>query len=298
MELHEASSTQAYEIQTLFFRDNIVTMLPGFCELIRLSDVPTHRLSLPDSLYRLWIVEDYNELNAFEGSADALKESLYFCPPSHAPKVDYCRLRGWVCWFDFEFVAHQSSLDALHRLLKTWSSPVPTVRNEPNYVYQVCRAVCRAHTVLQETMGDSSRKQMIADLHKSLILAHWGEVLITTVPWLMPVQPTSIVNQFIGLVEVHYTEEWKPARYAQVLHVSESTLLKSCKRDLNLSPSEVIRARRLRAAQQRLTQSDQSIGDIASDLGYGSHTYFSEQFKQYAHMSPQAYRSLHSTLRS
>ena len=267
----------------------------GFCYTAKLSEVPDVTVDLPDSFYRLWIVDHQGGLSSIGLPSGTLDKSFYFCPPRHQPTVEYSQLVGYVCWFDRAFVDHNLHLTKFSNLLAKWKNPMPTIRQASTY-FEACRLACFIDVDLVGLDSFSNSALTATYLQKTLILNYWCEVLGSTTPWLAPVsRSASIIQQFLDLVDDNFTSEQSPAQYARRLFVSESSLQKTCKAELNLSPKQVIQMRLIKSAQRQLIETTDPVNKIGERLGYRSHTYFSEQFKQYQQMSPLAYRKLHQS---
>lgn len=73
-------------------------------------------------------------------------------------------------------------------------------------------------------------------------------------------------------------------------HVSESFLSHAFRKETGLSPKQYIVLRRIGEAQSLLENTDLSIGDIETELGFSSSVHFSSTFKKYVGMSPREYR--------
>ena len=99
---------------------------------------------------------------------------------------------------------------------------------------------------------------------------------------------------FKHLIEQHYIEHLTVSRYAQMLHVSVSTLSRLCQSRLNHSPKTIIHERIISEAKRRLIYTKQNVVDIAYTLGFKDPGYFSRFFKQMVGMSAGKYRKSHS----
>lgn len=74
---------------------------------------------------------------------------------------------------------------------------------------------------------------------------------------------------------------------------SYSTFRRDWKRLFGQSPGRYLAERRLQEARRLLVESDLSIGEIASRLGFEDPLYFSRRFHQHAGRTASAYRSIH-----
>jgi len=78
---------------------------------------------------------------------------------------------------------------------------------------------------------------------------------------------------------------------ARVAHMSLSTLERTVRRHLNLTPQELLQRIRMNRARHLLTASTLKVGEIALECGYESFSAFSRAFKKAYGSSPGAMRS-------
>jgi AraC-like DNA-binding protein len=75
------------------------------------------------------------------------------------------------------------------------------------------------------------------------------------------------------------------------LHVSARTLQRLARRYIGLTPSAMIRRRRLQEAAQRLrTDPSVTFADVAADLGYSDHAHLANEFRSVLGFTPSGYR--------
>ncbi|GAA4443613.1 helix-turn-helix domain-containing protein [Ravibacter arvi] len=96
--------------------------------------------------------------------------------------------------------------------------------------------------------------------------------------------------KFNTLIEQHYKEEKSVSFYASKLNVSANYLNILCKRHLNVPATELIRQRVLLEAKRLLQSTDLSIKEIAFELGFVDHAYFSNFFKSQTGATPTGFR--------
>ena len=75
----------------------------------------------------------------------------------------------------------------------------------------------------------------------------------------------------------------------QEIGISRANLYRKIKAISELSPTELIRNKRLEVAMKYLKETDMTISDIAAALGFSSHSYFSNSFKALYGMSPSEF---------
>lgn len=101
---------------------------------------------------------------------------------------------------------------------------------------------------------------------------------------------TPLLQQFKEKVEQHYTTKHAPSDYAEMLHVSLKTLGRLTKKDIGKTPSDLIAEKILIEAKRLLYLSEKSVKEIAFELGFDDHHYFSRFFKKNANIGAEEYR--------
>lgn len=72
----------------------------------------------------------------------------------------------------------------------------------------------------------------------------------------------------------------------QEIGISRANLYRKLKSITELSPTELIRNKRLEIAARMLKESDMSVSEVAALLGFNSHSYFSNSFKSFYGYTP------------
>lgn len=98
------------------------------------------------------------------------------------------------------------------------------------------------------------------------------------------------LTKFDKLIEQHFKEEKSVAFYASNLNISANYLNILCKRNLNVSATQLIQQRVLLEAKRLLQSTDFSIKEIAFQLGFVDHAYFSNFFKGQTGVTPTQFR--------
>ncbi len=101
----------------------------------------------------------------------------------------------------------------------------------------------------------------------------------------------SINKAFRELLERNYTTTKRPAEYAQKLNISTAYLNECVKNTTGFSVSHQIQQRVVLEAKRLLYHSDQSVKEIAAELGYDDYPYFSRLFTKVAGMTALAFRN-------
>lgn len=91
-------------------------------------------------------------------------------------------------------------------------------------------------------------------------------------------------------IDSHFMEELTVEQLAERSHMSVSGFAHQFKKIFGFPPIQYIIRRRIGEAQRLLFTSDLSITEVSVRVGYDNISYFNNQFKRFAGMSPQNYR--------
>lgn len=103
-------------------------------------------------------------------------------------------------------------------------------------------------------------------------------------------QKNKMVQDFIALVDKHFRSKHTASDYAQELFISPKSLAKKLKALGYPTSTEIIQERILLEAKRSLKYTQESIKEIAFDLGFDDPAYFSRLFSKKEGMTPLAYR--------
>jgi AraC-like DNA-binding protein len=101
-----------------------------------------------------------------------------------------------------------------------------------------------------------------------------------------PSIPQAIKNH----IETHYTEDLTLSDLANVVYVSPYYLAHIFKEEVGIPPIQYLILRRVEEAKKLLVQTDLSVIEIASLVGYENANYFNLIFKKMAGVAPGKYR--------
>lgn len=87
-------------------------------------------------------------------------------------------------------------------------------------------------------------------------------------------------QKLFAVIEEHITDQALGVELlCQEIGISRANLYRKFKSITELSPTELIRNKRLEVAARLLKESEMSVSEIAAMLGFNSHSYFSNSFK-------------------
>ena len=104
-------------------------------------------------------------------------------------------------------------------------------------------------------------------------------------------QPTGLlVKQACAYIQQNYTRSFSLIEVSETIGVSKSYLSRIFKLDTGISLWDYLNRYRIQKAKELLLLSDESVTEIAADVGYEDTGYFSRVFREIAGCSPRAYR--------
>jgi AraC family transcriptional activator of pobA len=105
---------------------------------------------------------------------------------------------------------------------------------------------------------------------------------------------SDLIREFNYLVEGHFKTKHSVAEYADLLHKSPKTLSNIFSKAGFKTPLQYIHNRKMLEARRLLQHSEQSIKEIAVEIGFEDIQTFSRFFKKNEGVSPSEYRNLPS----
>lgn len=103
------------------------------------------------------------------------------------------------------------------------------------------------------------------------------------------------VDKIKRYIHEHYHQGLNRDKLAEVVYLTPDYLAKRFKSEVGLSIIEYLNEYRIKKAQEKLLQDDESISEIAMSTGFDSISYFSTVFKKMTGLSPSMYRAQHKT---
>ncbi len=104
-------------------------------------------------------------------------------------------------------------------------------------------------------------------------------------------QPTSLlVKQSLAYLQQNYHKDLSRRELAQAVGVTENYLSQIFHQELGITPWECLNRLRIMKAKELLLNSEQTVTEIACQVGFNDPAYFSRVFKKANGVSPQAYR--------
>lgn len=104
-------------------------------------------------------------------------------------------------------------------------------------------------------------------------------------------QPTGLlVKQALAYIQQNYSRSFSLVELSETIGVSKSYLSRIFKMDMGISLWDYLNRFRIQKAKEILLLTDESIGVIATEVGYEDISYFSRVFREIVGCSPRSYR--------
>jgi AraC-like DNA-binding protein len=137
----------------------------------------------------------------------------------------------------------------------------------------------RHASVVLQSKGMLSEDEVVAALHRSLFGAE-----------ALPPQTSSLAKQAVAYLHQNYALPLKRWEIAEGVGASEDYLSRVFSRELGISPWDYLNRYRILRAKELLRVTYESIGSVASKVGFPDPAYFSRVFRRITGSSPKAYR--------
>ena len=169
-------------------------------------------------------------------------------------------------------------LDRMRSEERTRRIPVVIMSGRLLSLADVKRLERHASVVLQ-SKGMLSQDEVIAALHRSLFGAD-----------ALPPHTSSLAKQAVAYLQQNYALPLKRWEIAEGVGASEDYLSRVFSRELGISPWDYLNRYRILRAKELLRATYESIGSVASKVGFPDPAYFSRVFRRITGSSPKAYR--------
>jgi AraC-like DNA-binding protein len=245
---------------------------------------------LPD-WSRDWRHESYAKIYAVvaggaECENDAGPERLvpgrvYFFPP-HQRERHRCRLR---------FDVHWVHLGIDSPLLDLRLTRLRRIESWPSAEWAAWKPVYTRLAEFARTRGEE------LELRIQAMALHAFAELFERHPESADAEATALRERFapaLGLMDAEFRRNPSLAEIARSAGLSVAHFHREFRRAFRVSPHGYMLRRRMDLAQQLLSRTPQTVGEVAAACGYPDQFYFSRVFKRWSQLSPEKYRASRS----
>lgn len=134
-------------------------------------------------------------------------------------------------------------------------------------------------------------KEVICLMLKALILKYNRKSNKVLINANLSSRKHTLIGEFKAYIEQYY-KEWKlPKLYAQLMNITPNYLNSICKEVQNKSATELIKDRIILEAKRLLIHTDDTVTQIAYELGFEDNSHFGKYFKSALNITPDQYRT-------
>ena len=102
---------------------------------------------------------------------------------------------------------------------------------------------------------------------------------------------SQVARAVLNYMELHYAQPLTLDQIAQEVHCHPTHVIRCMKNEFGLTPMQMLIRLRVRRACELLSSLDESVLEVANDVGFSSPSYFCKQFRKVTGCSPKEYRS-------
>lgn len=257
------------------------------------SDQPNEGLKVDahrhDYYHILYVKNGQGEHTIDFKSYEIKANSIFFVSPGqvHALEIDPS-VEGYVVSFNADFYHFHDNIQ------KLMDYPFfHSISNAPMLQLD------NSNANIQAVLDDMNVEYLTAEKGKEALLRALLEVLLIRAARMYhqtdsdkaPNHLTFQLRTLEALIDAHFKTSKLLNNYAEMIHISPKHLNSLCKKGLNKTVSNLIHERTLIEAKRLLLFTDQSITEIAFELGFSDKSYFMRFFKKQTNLTADAFRN-------
>lgn len=219
---------------------------------------------------------------------ELLPNSLFFVSPGqvHSVTIDK-NVDAYVLSFNSDFIALNSPFQKLldypffHSL---YNAPVLYFTNDHQKIHHLI------DELYEEYHDDSTRSENLLRALLETLLIRASRLYSPNVTEDQPNHLTYQLRKLETYIDEHFKSLKQLNDYADLMHLSPKHLNSLCKTGLNKTVMNLIHERTLLEAKRLLLFTDNSIAEIAFELGFADKSYFMRFFKKHTSYTADAFR--------
>ena len=102
-------------------------------------------------------------------------------------------------------------------------------------------------------------------------------------------QSTPVLQRALDFIDENYMEDIKITTLSNMSNMSDSTFLRTFKKDFNLTPKRYIISRRLKKVAEYLDQTNKSFCEISILCGFSDQSHMTREFRKVTGVTPTSY---------
>ncbi|CAM1345004.1 AraC family transcriptional regulator [Tenacibaculum amylolyticum] len=248
--------------------------------------VPAHR----HDFYHIMFIKQGTGTNIIDFKTyNVQPNTLFFISPGQVHSIELsANVKGYVISFNSEFYLLNDTIQKLldFPFFHSFSNAPVAYLNESNIKIQA------VFDELYEEYKTNSDKNMLRALLELLLLR--AARLYTKTPTKeTPAYLTYQIRKLEALIDTHFKQYRVLNDYAELMHISPKHLNSLVKKGLNKTVKNLIHERLLIEAKRLLLFTNNSISEIAYELGFTDKSYFMRFFKKQTSITAETYRNQH-----
>lgn len=193
--------------------------------------------------------------------------------------------KGWMISFDPSLV----NKEVLQLLENKINNPF-LLQQESNFCHQLTILMDLIEKIQAENTNNYTQKSIHSLLNAVLSLTAGEIVSNLSIDKTKENRGIVIKEAFINLTKEHFKNWKQPAQYASALSISISHLNDTVKSLTGVPVSVHIQEASIMEAKRLLYFTDNSVKEIAYEVGYNEPVYFGKLFKKVTHLTPLEFR--------
>ncbi|WP_430817759.1 helix-turn-helix domain-containing protein [Carboxylicivirga sp. RSCT41] len=219
---------------------------------------------------------------------DIKANSLFFISPGQVHSMDLSHdTEGFIITFDSEFYTLHHDKQRLINFPFFYS-----LYNEPS-IYPT-NTSAKVHEIAgqlyEEYTGNGKFKEDMLRAHLEILLITASRMYEPKPANPMPHHLVYQLRKLELLIDKHFKDYKLLDDYASMMHLSSKHLNSICKKGLNKTLTKLVHERLLLEAKRLLLFTDNTINEIALELGFTDKSYFMRFFKKHTKMTADAFR--------
>ncbi len=218
-------------------------------------------------------------------------ETLYFITPGqvHSWEIE-APISGYAILFTEDFLPVNGlepitprSFDFFHRVDQVPFLTIKTENTGP--FHEICQ-----HMLL-EYQGNDYGRWMILQSQLRIMLIHAQRHYASSGLPVMISTTDRLVEDYIGLIDLHFREKQRVHEYAAMLSITPGHLTDTVRARTGMAASQFIYQRITLEAKRRLLYSEQTVAEVGYALNFQDPSYFTRFFRRECGVAPGEFRN-------
>lgn len=242
--------------------------------------------------YHILYIENGNGIHIIDFETYEIKpNSLFFVSPGqvHSLEIDH-RAKAYVITFNADFILLNNNIQRLLDFPFFHSIKNAPFLHLPPSEMKIKRTVDDIYEEFQAVQN--GEENLLKSLLEVLLIRAsrlYDEAIINKPPSDLTYQ----LRKLDALIDTHFKEYKQLNDYAEMMYISPKHLNSLCKKGLNKTVTNLIHERTIIEAKRLLLFTENSISEIAYELGFNEKSYFMRFFKKNTNITADSFRKQH-----